>query len=121
MKSFPPDEQPQVRMGLSEALKYIVCQSLVARKDGQGRVGVFEVLKGTFSIGTLIRDNKILHIPNAMTIGRLSGMQTVDQALTDLLDSDLITPETAWRRAEKPEIFEPLCSPEFLREKGLEA
>lgn len=121
IKSFPPDEQPQVRMGLSESLKYVVCQSLLPRKDSHGRVAVYEVLKGTFAIGSLIRDNKILQIPSAMQIGRAAGMQTVDQALQDLLDADLITPETAWRRAEKPDIFEPLCSPEFLREKGATA
>ena len=52
-------------------------------------------------------------------IGRAVGMQTVDQALTDLVEADLITPETAWRRAEKPETFEPLCSAEFLQDKGM--
>ncbi len=119
IKSFPPDEQPQVRMGLSEAMKYVVCQSLLPRKDGKGRIANYEVLKGTASIGNLIRDNKIYQIPNAMTIGRTVGMQTVDQALTDLVEADLITPETAWRRAEKPETFEPLCSAEFLQDKGM--
>jgi Tfp pilus assembly pilus retraction ATPase PilT len=54
-----------------------------------------------------------------MQIGRNSGMQTVDQALMALVQSDLIAPEDAWQRAEKPETFEPMCSPQFLREKSL--
>ncbi len=52
VQSFPPDEQPQVRMSLSESLKWVVCQSLIPRADGVGRVAVFELLKNTFSVGS---------------------------------------------------------------------
>ena len=121
VKSFPPEEQPQVRMALSESLKYVVCQSLLPRKDGLGRVAVFEVLKGTIPVGNLIRENKTFQIPSMMQIGRSVGMQTVDQALLELVQAGLITPEAAWRRAEKPDNFESLCDPAFLREKGVEA
>ncbi|MCB9777246.1 MAG: PilT/PilU family type 4a pilus ATPase [Alphaproteobacteria bacterium] len=112
--AFPPDEQPQVRMSLSESLKYVVSQSLMPRKTGQGRVAVFEVLKGTLSVGNLIRDNKSFQIPSQMQIGRRKGMQTRDHALLDLVDHDLISAEDAWRRADNPATFEPRCSPRFL-------
>ena len=118
VKSFPPDEQPQVRMALSEALKYVVSQSLVPRRDGKGRVAVFEILKGTGSIGTLIRDNKTFQIPSMMQIGQNQGMQTVDMALMDLYEASLISAETAWMRAEKPALFEPMCDPAFLAGGG---
>jgi twitching motility protein PilT len=118
VKSFPPDEQPQVRMALSEALKYVVSQSLVPRRDGKGRVAVFEILKGTGSIGTLIRDNKTFQIPSMMQIGQNQGMQTVDMALMDLYEANLISAETAWMRAEKPALFEPMCDPAFLAGGG---
>jgi twitching motility protein PilT len=121
VKSFPPEEQPQVRMALSEALKYVVSQSLLPRKDGNGRVAVYEVLKGTMPIGNLIRDDKTYQIPSMMQIGRNVGMQTVDVALMELVDSGLISPEAAWRRAEKPDTFEQLCDPNFLRERGVNA
>ncbi len=114
--SFPPEEQPQVRMALSESLKYVVCQQLLPRKDGKGRVAVFEVLKGIMSVGNLLRDSKTYQIPSLMQIGRHVGMQTVDQALMDLVEADLIEPEAAWLRAEKAETFAPLCRPSFLRE-----
>jgi twitching motility protein PilT len=114
--SFPPEEQPQVRMGLSESLKYVICQQLLPRKDGQGRVAVFEVLKGTLSIGKLIRDAKTYQIPGMMQIGRSVGMQTVDQALMGLVEAGLVEAEEAWARAEKPETFAPLCRASFLRE-----
>jgi twitching motility protein PilT len=121
VKSFPPEEQPQVRMALSESLKYVVSQSLLPRKDGKGRVAVYEVLKGTMPVGNLIRDNKTFQLASMMQIGRNVGMQTVDIALMDLVDAGLISPEAAWRRAEKPETFEPLCDPGFLRERGVNA
>lgn len=119
IKAFPPDEQAQVRMGLSESLKYVVCQSLVKRKDGNGRTAVFEVLKGTMSVGTLIRENKLTQLPSMMQIGRSAGMQTVDVALLELVQAGLVAAESAWARAEKPELFEPLCDPAFLKEKGV--
>ena len=121
IKSFPPDEQAQVRMGLSESLKYVVCQSLLPRKDGKGRIALFEVLKGALSIASLIRDNKLTQLPSMMQIGRGIGMQTVDQALQDLVQANLISAEAAWRRAEKPELFEALCDPAFLKERGVGA
>ena len=116
IKSFPPEEQGQVRMGLSEALKYVICQSLLPRKDGDGRVAVFEVLKTTFSMSSVIRDDKLQLIPSMMQIGRNVGMQTVDMALEDLVESGLISAEVAWSRADKQELFEPLCDPTFLAE-----
>ena len=116
VSSFPPEEQPQVRMGLSDALKWIVCQSLVPRSDGDGRVAVFEILKGTFGIGNLIRDDKTYQIGSQMQIGRNLGMQTVDMALLELVESKLVSPETAWRRADNQETFAALCPPEFIEQ-----
>jgi twitching motility protein PilT len=116
VKAFPPDEQQQVRMGLSESLKYVCCQSLVPRKDGRGRTAVFEVLKGTPSVGNLIRDNKSYQLPSLMQIGRKVGMQTVDMALMDLVEGGMVAAETAWARAENPANFEPLCDPTFIAE-----
>lgn len=116
ISSFPPSEQGQIRMALSESLKYVVCQSLLPRKDGNGRVAVFEVLKNTFNIGNLIREGKNQLIPSLMQIGRNVGMKTVDMALMELVESGMIAAEQAWLRAEKQETFEPMCSPVFLRD-----
>ncbi len=119
--SFPPEEQPQVRMSLSDSLKYVISQSLIPRKDGKGRVAVFEVLKGTLSVSNLIRDSKTFQIPSLMQIGRKVGMQTVDVALMELVDAGLISPESAWSKAQQPDNFAPMCKPSFLREvEGIE-
>ncbi|MCP4658156.1 MAG: PilT/PilU family type 4a pilus ATPase [bacterium] len=116
--SFPVDEQAQVRMALSESLKYVVSQRLVPNKTGDGRVAVFEVLKGIMSIANMIRKNETFQIPGLMQLGRHLGMRTLDQALGELVESDLIAPETAWRNADKPETFRPLCDPEVIAEYG---
>ena len=114
IKAFPPEEQPQVRMTLSETLKYVVCQALLPRKDGEGRVAMFEVLKNTFSVASLIRDDKTYQVPNLMQLGFRVGMRTADVALMDLVESGLITPELAWTRATSPGEFEALCNPKFI-------
>jgi twitching motility protein PilT len=117
IQSFPPEEQQQVRTSLSESLKWVVCQSLIPRHDGEGRVAVFELLKNTFSVGNLIRDEKTYQIPSQMQIGRRHGMQTVDVALEELVESKIITPETAWMRAESPDVFAPMCAPGFIQKQ----
>jgi twitching motility protein PilT len=106
--AFPPEEQQQVRMALSESLKYVVCQTLIPRADARGRVAVFEILKGTPSVGNMIREGKTFQLPSLMQIGRSIGMRTVDVALEELLAAKLISPEAAYVRAEKKETFEKL-------------
>ena len=117
--AFPPEEQAQIRMSLSESLKFIISQSLMPRADGKGRVAAYEILKGTFAVGSLIRDGKTINIPSQMQIGQNEGMQTVDMALEELMEQGLITPEVAHAYAVKPETFETRCSAGYL--ESLEA
>ena len=116
IKAFPPEEQAQVRMTLSETLKYVVCQSLLPRRDGDGRVAMFEVLKNTFSVASMIRDDKTYQVHNLMRLGYRVGMRTRDGSLMDLVEAGLITSEMAWSRADSPSEFEGLCDPEFVAE-----
>lgn len=113
VESFPPQEQPQVRMMLSESLKCVISQQLLARKDGKGRVACFEVLMNTPNVAALIRDNKTYQLPSAMQIGRAHGIVPLDDALLDLVRRGLVAPETAWLRARKRELFEDLVPDEF--------
>jgi len=117
--AFPPKEQPSVRMMLSESLKIVTSQTLVRRADKKGRVACHEVLMVTGPVGNLIRDNKLNHIPSAMTIGREHGMQTVDMALQQLVERHLVAPEDAYMRAHQKELFEAMVSQAFL--EGQEA
>ena len=117
--SFSADEQPQIRASLSESLKFVVAQRLLPAKEAHKQVPMFEILKGTTNIANMIRDEKTYQIYSAMQIGRSQGMQTFDEGLKDLLQRQLITPETAYLAAQKKEDFESFVSAEFLNNAEL--
>jgi twitching motility protein PilT len=114
ISSFPVDEQPQIRASVSESLKFVIAQRLIPGKGARRQVAAFEVLRGTSTIGSMIRDEKTFQIFSAMQIGRSVGMQTFDEALRDLVRREQITPEAAYLAAMKKEDFEPMVSAEFL-------
>ncbi|HWP99696.1 MAG TPA: type IV pilus twitching motility protein PilT [Vicinamibacterales bacterium] len=93
---FPSHQQGQIRTQLSLVLEGIVCQALVPRAEGKGRVVAMEILVPTPAIRNLIREDKIHQIYSAMQTGQEKlGMQTMNQALATLYHRRLITLETA--------------------------
>jgi twitching motility protein PilT len=93
---FPANQQSQIRTQLSLVLEGIVCQSLLPRADGKGRVVTLEILVPTPAIRNLIRDDKIHQIYGAMQTGQEKlGMQTANQSLVSLVMRRTITLETA--------------------------
>jgi twitching motility protein PilT len=93
---FPANQQSQIRTQLSLVLEGIVCQALLPRSDGKGRVVSLEILVPTPAIRNLIRDDKIHQIYGAMQAGQEKlGMQTANQSLVSLHQRRLITLETA--------------------------
>ena len=82
---FPAHQQGQIRTQLSLVLEGIVCQALMPRADGQGRVMSLEVLIPTPAIRNLIRDDKVHQIYSTMQTGQEKfGMQTMNQSLATL-------------------------------------
>lgn len=98
INSFSQDEQNQVRLALSESLKAIVAQTLLPTVEG-GMTAAFEILMGTDTVGSLIRENKILLLEGAIQTGRKLGMQTYDDALISLARAGKVSPDEAARRA----------------------
>jgi twitching motility protein PilT len=93
---FPAGQQGQIRTQLSLVLEGIVCQALLPRADGKGRVASLEILVPTPAIRNLIRDDKVHQIYGAMQTGQEKlGMQTANQSLATLYLKRLITIETA--------------------------
>src|SRR4029434_5333586 len=77
-------------------LEGIVCQALMPRADGQGRVMSLEILIPTPAIRNLIRDDKVHQIYSTMQTGQEKfGMQTMNQSLATLYQKRLITLEAA--------------------------
>jgi twitching motility protein PilT len=93
---FPANQQAQIRTQLSLVLEGIVCQALLPKMDGKGRVVSLEIMIPTPAIRNLIRDDKIHQIYGAMQTGQEKlGMQTANQSLASLYLKRLISLETA--------------------------
>ncbi len=100
---FPPHQQSQIRAQLANALQGIITQTLVPRRDGDGRAVACEVLVPTPGVRNLIREGKNHQIYSAMQTGGKFGMQTMDAALVDLVRRRLISQEEAEKRSSNPE------------------
>ncbi|MGC4117974.1 MAG: type IV pilus twitching motility protein PilT [Myxococcales bacterium] len=95
---FPTDRQEQVRAMLSESLRGVVAQCLLKKKGG-GRVAALEILVVTPAVSNLIRDGKVFQIPSIMQTGKSLGMQTVNDALIDLVKAGTVEAAEAYSRA----------------------
>jgi twitching motility protein PilT len=98
---FPPSQQRQIRLQLSQVIEAVFSQALLSRIDG-GRIAAFEIMLATSVIRRLIREEKIHEIPPNIEMGRLEGMQTLDQALADLVKHDIVTLEEAMMKSSNP-------------------
>src|SRR5437763_12503145 len=105
---FPAGQQNQIRNTLSEALKGVVAQNLFKRIDVKGRVCALEILVVTSAIANLIREAKTFQIPGMLQVGKKYGMQTLDDAIMDLLNKKMISPEDAYNRCIDKNKFRPL-------------
>ena len=111
---FPPHTHIQVRKRLASVLRGVISQRLLPRVDGLGRIPAVEVMVSTSRIRECIEDpEKTREIYGAVAVGRSSyGMQTFDQALIQLLETGLISYETALENSNNPDDF-------ALRAKGI--
>ena len=100
---FPFDQQEQIRTQLGSNLLAVLCQLLLPRKDGNGRIAVFETMIATPAIQHLIRDKKTYAILSAIQTGQQLGMKTLDTSLFELYSRGLLDRNETLRAAEKPE------------------
>jgi len=99
---FPPQQQAQIRMQLAVTLECVVCQSLLPRKDGSGRIAGFEIMLATPAIRSLIREGKTHQIYNAIQSGQEHGMVVLDQYLASLVRDGLVEFEEALAKSSYP-------------------
>jgi twitching motility protein PilT len=98
---FPPYQQAQVRAQLSFVLEGVMCQSLIPRANGPGRVMSLEVMIPNSAIRNLIREDKIHQIYSSMQVGQdRFEMQTMNQSLANLYQRRLISLEDAMGRSQ---------------------
>jgi len=98
---FPPGQQQQIRLQLSQVIEAIISQALLPRTDG-GRVAAFEIMLANSVIRRLIREGQLHEIHPNMEMGRLEGAQTMEQALLDLVKRGVVTLEEAMIRSSNP-------------------
>src|SRR5206468_1432015 len=100
---FPAEQQAQVRMQLSSTLQGIVTQTLLPTVDGHGRAAALEILLPDDAVRNLIRQAKVEQIYSVMQTSTARGMQTMEQALADLVMRRVITADVAFSRSSRPE------------------
>ncbi len=97
---FPEERRAQLLMDLSLNLKGMISQRLIPLKDTKGRVPAVEIMLNSPLISDLIFKGDVHEIKEIMKRSRELGMQTFDQALFDLFESDRISYEDALRNAD---------------------
>jgi twitching motility protein PilU len=97
---FPEERRSQLLMDLSLNLKALVSQRLIPKQDGKGRMAAVEILINSPLISDMIFKGEVAEIKEIMKKSRNLGMQTFDQALFDLYESQGITYEDALRNAD---------------------
>lgn len=102
--SFPSDAKNQLRLQLASSLLGVITQRLVRRADGKGRVVACEILTKSPTVEKLIIDNRINDIEVAMESSNLYyKMQSMNQALEQLVRDGTITQEEALLNSDKKE------------------
>lgn len=99
---FPPSQQSQIRLQLSQEILAILSQTLIPRASGRGMIAAFEIVLSNPSIRTLIREGRTYEIPTYMRIHPEVGVQSLDDALAFMVQTRKITREAAMKKTSDP-------------------
>ncbi len=113
---FPPYQQQQVKVQLSDCLQGVVSQQLLPRADQPGRVVAYEVMTATSAVRHLIREHAVDQLPTVLQTGAQYGMCTMDATLKELYLKGVISYEIALSHAKHPADF---LSLKDVRKKSL--
>jgi len=108
---FPPHQHQQIRLLLAGTLRSVICQRLLPRHDGPGRIPAIEILVTTASVREYIIDQmKTPLIPELIEQGTVQyGMQSFDQSIMKLFRAGTISYEEALSQSSNPEDFDLRC------------
>lgn len=105
VNSFPPDKQSHIRTMLSTSLRGVISQQLLPLDGKPGRIAALEILINTSGVANLLRQGKIDQLETAMQSGGAVGMQTMDMALTALVEGGKISRQEAYQQANNKAKF----------------
>ena len=103
---FPPHQQQQIRVQLSNTLEAVISQQLIPTADGKHRVAAFEVMHANHAVRNLIREGKSHQLASVMQTNRKLGMITMDEAIVQLYFEGKIDREHAIQFAQDPDSME---------------
>jgi twitching motility protein PilT len=104
---FPPHQQDQIKVQLSNSVEAVLAQQLLPMIGG-GRICAVEILIGTAAVRNLIREGKTHQIGSLMETSAQFGMQTMDSVLAQLNRNGLVSLQEARKRAIDAENFDRL-------------
>jgi twitching motility protein PilT len=91
---FPSGRQSEVRNQMSLGLAYIICQKLIPKKDGTGRIVAMEILNNNYACANLIRTGKVEQIYSQLQTKTRNRpdekMLTLERHLATLVKADKI-------------------------------
>lgn len=100
---FPPHQQQQIRVQLSNVLEAVISQQLIPTADERGRVAAFEVMHANHAVRNLIREGKSHQLVSVMQTNRKLGMITMDEAIQQLYTEGRINRDMAVQFATDPD------------------
>ena len=103
---FPPEQQQQIRVQLSEVIVGICVQKLLPRADKPGLVLAAEVACATSAMRSLIRDENTHQVYSVIQTSAKAGMITMNKSLSDLVMEGKITKATAMTHSNAPDELE---------------
>lgn len=90
---FPPNQQQQIRIQLSQLLQTVISQQLIPASDGR-LIPAFEIMHCNSAIRNMIRESKIHQIDNAINSFSSEGMISMDNYLINLHKQGIISAES---------------------------
>jgi twitching motility protein PilT len=104
---FPPEQQQQIRVQLSNSLIAVLSQALLPRqnemKEKVGRIMALEIMIITPAIANLIREGKTAQIYSSIQTGAQHQMQTMESSLKELYQRGLVSFEDALSKTSRPD------------------
>jgi twitching motility protein PilT len=100
---FPAAQQAQIRAQVANVIEGVICQTLIPRSDGTGRICALELMLASNAVRSLIRENKSHQLPSAIDSAARAGMQSLNQALMHLVAQGQISIEEATSRSSAPD------------------
>jgi len=106
---FPPHERHLAQSRLASLLLGVLCQTLIPKADGSGRIPAVEIMLANPPVRSLIREGRIYQLPSTIRTQARLGMELLDQALIRLYHKGVISSENLFAFCNDRDEVAQLC------------